>query len=141
MTGAFLRESAYIIGGNGRMRKLLITQGILVAVVAALFLVQSPQALVSALYGGSIALLNSILLGKRVARDRAAVAQSANMDLLSLYFGALQRFALTIVAMAVGMGWLKLDPIALLVAFGVAQLGYVIAAGSSAGAGKNNWKE
>lgn len=112
------------------MRNLLIIQAILVAAVAGYFALveESIGGALAAIYGGGIALSNSILLSRRVVRATENLQQSVNAGVASLYFGAVQRFLLTLAAMGIGMGFLKLDPIALLIAFGAAQAAYFWAA-------------
>jgi len=50
---------------------------------------------------------------------------------LALYAGVLPRFIVTLALLAVGIGWLKLASIPLIVAFGLAQLGFAINLGSA----------
>jgi ATP synthase protein I len=64
------------------------------------------------------------------AGDLAAVSTQRSM--LSLYFGAVQRFVLVLALLAVGMGYLKLAPLPLLASFAIAQLAYALAAGRQA---------
>lgn len=108
------------------MRKLLIIQATIVVTVAALFILRGAQPAWSALYGGAIALVNAAMLGRRVDRLAIPTTDDGRGTVLSLYIGAVQRFAFTLGAMAVGMGLFKLDPIALLVAFAAAQLSYAV---------------
>jgi ATP synthase protein I len=49
---------------------------------------------------------------------------------ISLYFGAAQRFVAVLVLLAVGIGALKLAPLPLIIAFAVAQLGFLFYPGS-----------
>ncbi len=116
------------------MRSLFIIQALLVAAVAGYFAIDDTGAAGAALYGGAIALSNSMLLAWRVARATANLKRDAKRDVASLYLGAVQRFLFTLVAMVVGMGFLKLDPIALLIAFGVAQVAFFFAASPRPGA-------
>lgn len=111
------------------MRNLLIIQIIFTAVVSGvgLQLLGGPGAK-SALYGGGIALVNSLLLGWRVRRAGAAAGKSVTQGAFTLYWGAIERFVFTMVAFIVGMGLLRLRPEPLLAAFAVAQLAYWIAA-------------
>lgn len=111
------------------MRKLLIIQIILVALVVAGFYLQQGQAVaLSALFGGSIALVNSLLLAWRVRRAGRAAEKDETRGAFTLYLGAIERFVLTLIGFVVGMGTLKLSPFPMLVSFAVAQLGYWIGA-------------
>jgi ATP synthase protein I len=108
------------------VRNIVIAQLILTAAVAvAFFAWQGQGEALSALYGGAIVLLNSFLLARRIRRTSAHEGKSIA---LAMYAGAAQRFVTTLVAFAVGMGVLKLAPLPQIIAFAVAQLGYVIAA-------------
>jgi ATP synthase protein I len=109
------------------MQKLLIVQIAIVAVVAGFFALRGSDAVLAALYGGAIALGNSMLLGRRAARLAAPTTEDGRRAVMSLYFGAVERFVFTLGAMAIGMGFLKLDPVGLLAAFAAAQIGYMVA--------------
>ena len=108
------------------LRNVIIAQVFLVAAVAGIYSIwQGPAQGVAALYGGGIVLFNSALLGWRVRR---ADQLPADRMVATMYIGAAQRFVTTIVGFAVGIGVLKLAPIPQIVAFAVAQLGFVIGA-------------
>lgn len=47
---------------------------------------------------------------------------------LTLYAGAVERFVVTLAGFAVGMGMLRLEPLAQIIGFAVAQLGYLAGA-------------
>ncbi len=120
------------ITGRSDLRRLLAAQGALAALVACGFALQGWASALAALYGGGIALLNGLLLGWRVRRANSDLRQSAQANMFSMYLGALERFAVALIGMGVGMGVLHLAPVALLVAFAVAHVGYPIAAAQSA---------
>ncbi|NIP73907.1 MAG: ATP synthase subunit I [Gammaproteobacteria bacterium] len=109
------------------VRNVIIAQVFLAAVVALAYLLwQSRWHGAAAAYGGGIALLNSFLLARRVRRAGELEGSSVA---LAMYAGAVQRFVITLVGFAVGIALLRLSPLPLIVAFAVAQLGFVIAAG------------
>jgi len=100
-----------------------------VAAVAGAYLVLGRQpAVPAALFGGGIALVNTLLLGLRVQRAGKAAEASAARGTLTLYFGAVERFVFTLAGFGLGMGVLHLPPLPLLLAFAAAQAGYLIAA-------------
>jgi len=74
----------------------------------------------SALYGSGICIVSAYLLGGGVARMADNTASGA----WYLYGGAVARFVLVLVGLAVGMGILRLDPLAVLVGFVIAQLAF-----------------
>jgi len=113
---------------RGGLRKLLLVQ-IILAVSAALgmYAFRGIPAAAAALFGGAIALIDTLLLARRTLRVAATANQDARWSTFSLFAGVLERFIFTLFAFAVGMGVLRLDPPALIVGFAVAQLGFVLA--------------
>lgn len=102
------------------LRRLLVVQLILVLpVMLACAIIKGGDSALAAGYGGGIALINTAVMAWRVSQT------SGKRALVELYIGAGIRFGLTLLLMAVGMGMLKLDPLALLLGFAVAQLGYL----------------
>lgn len=115
---------------NGQLadaRMLLGMQALLVGVVVFLYLILggSPDAH-AALFGGGCALLNGWLLGRRLRLAADVARTSPGREVTIIYVGALQRFALLVALFVVGMGWLKLNPVPLLVAFAVAQVAFFL---------------
>jgi ATP synthase protein I len=108
------------------VRKLLIVQLALTlfAALAGLVLSGSPAAW-SALYGGTIVLLNTAILASRIGRAGELVASRPGASMAMLYSGVALRFLLTLLLFALGIGALKLEPIPMLVAFGAAQLAFL----------------
>ena len=111
------------------MRNILILQAFLI-IAAAVFSYGRGGlwAAQSALYGGAIALANSLLLARRVTRAGATAQTDTKKGAFIFYIGAVQRFIVTLVAFGVGLGLLKLSPLPLLIAFALAQLAYVFGA-------------
>ncbi len=102
------------------LRRLLLIQLLLVLLVAlGYFVIKNGDSALAAGYGGGIALANTIVMAWRVGRANHKHA------LAELYIGAGLRFALTLFLMGLGMGLLKLDPLALILGFAAAQLGYL----------------
>lgn len=104
--------------------RLLIAQIVLVLAVAAALFFQDAGMGYAALYGGAIAIGNTLLLLRRMRRANTELAKDPNEDVRSLYAGAVERFVFTLGAMIAGMGWIRLDPMALLIGFAVAYLGH-----------------
>jgi len=76
----------------------------------------------SALFGGSVACANSLLLGIRRQQADTGRALSAGQSIRLLYRTALERFLLAGVLFALGFGLLRLDPLALITGFIAGQL-------------------
>lgn len=111
------------------MHKLFLIQTLLSVSIAGYFaLTGDLPAAIAAVYGGGIALVNAFLAWRRIAKAQKMLVQDGKAIVRSFYIGAIERFVFALVAMAAGMGWLKLDPIALLITFGVCQIAYATAA-------------
>ncbi len=78
----------------------------------------------SALYGGAIALINTLWLGRKVELAGEMAEEDLQRGIYAIYFNAVQRFVFVLVALGVGLQALKLVPQPLLLTFGVAQLAY-----------------
>ncbi len=104
--------------------RMMMAQAIIILVVAAGFYgYQGSLAAQSALFGGSIALLN-LWSNYLLLRKAAEVSKTApGSEISFFYIGAVQRFVTTLGLFALGMWWLKLIPLVLLAAFAIAQLG------------------
>ena len=109
---------------------LIAVQAALIALCAiAAWIYKDYSAALSALFGGAVALANAWLLARRVEHVSELVKTDPNRGMFSMYMGAVQRFVLVIVALALGLGLLRLDPVPMVLTFGIAQLAYAIAAG------------
>ena len=114
------------------IRRVLVSQIVLTLLTAgAAFALLGSAAALAALYGVGVALMSTWLLGRRVSRTPEIARQGDTGSQLALYAGVLPRFIVTLALLAAGIGWLKLAPIPLIVAFGLAQLGFAINLGSA----------
>ena len=128
---------------NKGIRRVVLSQMVLTVVVAGGFLLFAGWSLpkdpswlpagildaLSALFGGGIAVLSTWWLGRSVQRAGEAARQNQQSSQWALYAGAVQRFVGTLVLLGLGLGGLKLAPIPLIVAFAVAQFGFIASAG------------
>lgn len=121
-------DNAYA-GLQTGVRKILINQVILIAVVAsALYYSQHIDAMWAVSWGGLIAISNVlssyfwVWLTDHLNRS----VHSLKGDVAFFYIGAIQRFVTTLLFFVVGFAWLKLPPLAILAGFGVAQVAYVL---------------
>ncbi len=108
------------------LRRLLLVQLVLVALCSALFWLVGSGTLpaAAALYGGAIAVLNSLTSARHL--QRAARTSSANRQMAELYIGAVIRFIATPALIAVGIAAFEMPPVPILAGFGVAQIAYFI---------------
>lgn len=108
------------------VRRLLIIQFLIVLVVASAYLVlQDFSAFLAAIYGGSITLSTTILMAWRIGRAGEVAEDEQQQGYIEIYIGAVQKFILTLVLIAIGMAYLKLEPLAILVCFAATQLSFV----------------
>jgi ATP synthase protein I len=105
----------------------LLAQGILILITAAAFLAYKGSAsAAAAIYGGAIAMVIAALLGWRLQRAADAAAEAQLQGSMQLYWGAMERFLIVGVGFAVGIAVIKLPPLPMIVAFAVAQLGFLL---------------
>lgn len=114
------------------LRRLLIAQVVLTLAAALLmYYWRAPTTgiVLAALYGGGIALVDSLLLAWRTRRaaERASAGEG-QLQVISLLGGAVERFVFTLAAFGLGMAVLELDPVALIAGFACAEMGYLGAA-------------
>ena len=109
------------------IRRLLLFQSLLVAVTATLFLaIYEIFSAVSVCYGGCVAAANAVLLARCAQRDVKAPQRSPQQSLAAAYLCVVQRFLVIALLFALGLGLLKLQPLALFSGFIVGQLVMVI---------------
>ena len=78
------------------------------------------------IFGGLVSIVNSLLLARSVnAAGKAASEQEQTIGALVLVKSVIIRFAFVLVSFYIGIVYLKLAAIEILVAFALAQLGYV----------------
>jgi len=109
------------------IRRLLLFQSLMVAAMAAVFLVicETYSAL-SACYGGCVAVVNALLLARCAHRDVKAPQRSPQQSLAAVYLCVVQRFLVIALLFALGLGLVKLNPLALMTGFIVGQFVLVI---------------
>jgi len=109
------------------IRRALLVQGVLVLVGAGLVYVVYGQANAFAvIFGGLVALANSVLLAWRMRAAKRLINTDAQQNLRMLYRTGLERFVLVVVFLALGMGVLKLDPLVLIAGFVLGQLAWLV---------------
>lgn len=114
------------------IRRVVLSQALLTLIVTAFLLfTRGGFEAVSACYGGATTILSSWWLGRRVRRAGEFARQDLRGGQISLYVGAAQRFVTVLVLLGLGIGLLKLAPLPLIIAFAVAQLGFLVNPGGA----------
>jgi len=109
------------------LSRLAALQLVLMLVVTGVFWWRSGMpAAASAGFGGLVAMCNILLLLWRRHRAASGRALSAGESLRVLYRTALERFVIVALLLALGLGVLKLHPLALLTGFVVGQLALIL---------------
>jgi len=109
------------------MRSLLIIQAILVMIgVVASYYYFGDDGLLPAAYGGAVAVVNTILLSRRLDSAGEMAEENPDGGVLTLYLGVVQRFVFVLVMFGVGMGVLKLLPPPMLGTFALSQLAFML---------------
>ena len=122
-TGMAETESAELAEKTRLVIRMQLSASVL---VAGLFLVQGIPESVSAFYGGLASVIIAWFLGRGVHRASKLAAEDPKKGMAVLYVGAVQRFLLVIVLLAIGLALLKLDPVALCVGFAVARISHLV---------------
>lgn len=116
-------------GITANTRKVILLQLLIGSVVALGFMlgvdVQGAQ---SALYGMSVSIASALLLSRGVMRASSTMQTDKNKGMLILYLGAVQRFIMVLALFALGVAYLNLQPVAMIAAFGAAQMAYIFLA-------------
>ena len=109
------------------IRLALLVQGGSVLVAAILvYAVYGQASAMAVVFGGLVALANSGLLAWRMRVAKRRVDTDAQQDLRMLYRTSLERFALVVFFLALGMGVLKLDPPVMIAGFVLGQLAWLV---------------
>jgi len=110
------------------MRRQLTFLGIFVGLAAGIALYFNGSAGVAAvLFGGGITVINVLLQHWYMRRAKRQARADAEHNLRLMMSCAIQRFIATVVLFALGMGALKLPPLAVIGGFGVALIAQYVA--------------
>ena len=105
---------------------MVFAQLVLVTLVAGgFFAITGWERAGSALFGGFIATCNLLLLEWRRHRTDSGPVLSASQSIRVLYRSALERMSLVVLLFALGIGVLRLEPLALITGFIAGQIGLV----------------
>ena len=117
------------------LRKTLQIQAALTGIAAIIaLLVKTPGFAVALIYGGAVTSIGTGLHAWRLLKiatagvDNDPIVSQANAG-IEVVKGALLKYAAILGLLALGMGYLKLDPLAVLIGFSVAYVGFVFSGG------------
>lgn len=107
------------------LRKILLVQiGLVLLAAAVLTLVKGHGFFMATLYGGAVIIVSTIYFGWRLKIATEAADNTPTVNSVELFKGIFIRFLIVIVLLALGLGWLKLQPAGVLSGFIVAQLAF-----------------
>jgi len=107
------------------LRKILLIQtGLVVIAAVVLTLVKGHEFFMATLYGGAVIIVSTIYFGWRLKIATQAVDNTPSVNSVELFKGIFLRFVMVIGLLALGLGWLKLQPAGVLSGFIVAQLAF-----------------
>lgn len=107
--------------------RLVLFQGAITIIGALLaYLIVSPPAAKSLVYGSCIVLVSTLLLALRFKQGEHRESLGAEWILRQAYRTAIERFVWTAVMLAIGFGLLKLAPLWMLAGFVVGQAAWLL---------------
>jgi len=107
----------------------MLQLGVGLAVAAVYLLKDGSWEAMSAFYGGLVSVISATMLSRGISRAGKEAEHSAKTSQVILYLGAVVRFVLVLVLFGIGLGVLKLAPLALIAGFVITQLVFVLMAG------------
>lgn len=114
---------------EARANRVLRAQLVLTLLAAGGFLLwMDGWHALSALCGGLVSLSLVLVLRRGVRRASEVAIHDKKKGMAILYIGAVQRFVLILVLFALGLGALRLDPLAMFAGFALAQASNLISA-------------
>lgn len=114
------------------LRKILIIQALLTAIaaVAGLLTTSTLMFAIAVIYGGAVTSIGTGLHAWRLLKIAATGNETdPSMVGAEVFKGVIFKLTAMIALLALGMGYLKLDPLAVVIGFSVAYLGFMFAGG------------
>ncbi|MBL80024.1 MAG: hypothetical protein CMH70_08365 [Nitrosomonadaceae bacterium] len=108
-----------------RTAVLQIVISIIIGIIA--YTLEGEEEAWAVIYGGAVALINTLLLLWRMESVKHKILRDAKHYLWIFYRSGVERFLVLSALLAIGMGVLKLVPLAVLIGFVVNQLAWIIA--------------
>lgn len=112
------------------LRKIIGVQLAILAVTTIVStLVWGTIFVIALLYGGAVTIATTLYSGWRLKVATAGDEQGPALNMAEFYKGTLLRFLLVIALLALGLGYLKLEPLAVIFGFAITQTGYLFGRG------------
>lgn len=123
---------------ESKARRVVIIQLLVTCIVAAIFLGrglftgqgllagQGPWDALSAAYGGLSSVILALISIGGFKRANQYALSDPKKSMIILYMGAVGRFVAVLVLLGIGLGSLKLAPLAVLIGFALAQASYLM---------------
>jgi ATP synthase protein I len=114
-----------------KARRVIVVQLVVTGITAVIFLVlggreQGGQQALSALFGGLSSVVLALISIRGFKRANEIALSDPKKSMMILYIGAVMRFAAVLVLLGVGLGLLKLEPLAVFIGFALAQASYLM---------------
>jgi F0F1-type ATP synthase assembly protein I len=107
------------------LRKILLAQvGLVVVTAVILSLLKGHEFFMATLYGGATIIASTSYFGWRLRIATQTADNKPAVNSVELFKGIFIRFLMVIILLALGLGWLKLQPAGILSGFIVAQLAF-----------------
>jgi len=84
---------------------------------------------IAVLYGGTVTIVTTFYSGWRLKIATKGNAQGPALNMAEFYKSTLLRFILVIALLMLGLGYLRLTPLAVIAGFAITQTGYLFARG------------
>lgn len=113
---------------DAKAKRVMAVQMVVSTIAAVIFgwLGEGAWSALSAFCGGLVGLSILLLLRRSMQRASEYSLVDQKKSMMILYFGAAQRFVAIIAMFAVGLGVIKLEPLAMFVGFALAQISNII---------------
>lgn len=121
-----MRDTAF----DRTLRRILLVQVIFTG-MGALFssFMWGHEFVIAVLYGGAVTIATTFYSGWRLKVATKGSEQGPALNMAEFYKSTLLRFILVIALLALGLGYLKLEPLAVIVGFAITQTGYLFGRG------------
>lgn len=111
------------------LRRIFLFQLGLLAVAAVISLNRGTDFVMALLYGGGVTIVTTLYSGWRLKVATVGDEHGPALNMMEFYKGTLLRFVLVIALLALGLGYFRLEPLAVIIGFAITQLGYLFGRG------------